>query len=108
MKRLSRKLELRIAFVTAIALLVAQFGAQAHAYTHLRLGADTTDQLDSHGRLCTDCLAFAPLLAKGGSHSPPVVFAPQGIEIAPAVAVTSLTERAITPAFRSRAPPTNP
>lgn len=108
MKRLSRKLELRIALVTAIALLIAQFGAQAHAYTHLRLGADTTDQLDSHGRLCTDCLAFAPLLAKGGSHSLPALFAPQGVEIAPASTVVSLADRAVTPAFRSRAPPANP
>lgn len=108
MKRLSRKIELRLALITAIALLIAQFGAQAHAYTHLRLGADTTDQLDSHGRLCTDCLAFAPLQAKAGGHSLPVVFAPQGVEVAPASAVISLAERVITPAFRSRAPPAIP
>jgi hypothetical protein len=107
-KRLSRKIELRLALITAIALLIAQFGAQAHAYTHLRLGADTTDQLDSHGRLCTDCLAFAPLQAKAGGHSLPVVFAPQGVEVAPASAVISLAERVITPAFRSRAPPAIP
>jgi hypothetical protein len=107
-KRLSRKLELRVAVITAIALLIAQFGAQAHAYTHLRLGADTTDQLDTHGKLCTDCLAFAPLLGKAGSHSLPVIFAPQGVEIAPASAVVSLTERVLTPAFRSRAPPSIP
>lgn len=108
MKRLSRKIELRVAVITAIALLIAQFGAQAHAYTHLRLGADTTDQLDSHGKLCTDCLAFAPLQTKAGAHSLPVVFAPQGVEIAPASAVASLTERVLTPAFRSRAPPSIP
>ena len=108
MKRLSRKIELRVALITAIALLIAQFGAQAHAYTHLRLGADTTEQLDSHGRLCTDCLAFAPLLAKAGGHSLPVIFAPQGVEIAPASAVASLTARVLTPAFRSRAPPVIP
>jgi hypothetical protein len=107
-KRLSRKIELRVAFITAIALLVAQFGAQAHAYTHLRLGADTTDQLDSHGRLCTDCLSFAPLQAKAGGHSLPVVFAPQGVEVAPASAVVSLAARVFTPAFRSRAPPAIP
>jgi hypothetical protein len=106
LKRLSRKIELRVAVITAIALLIAQFGAQAHAYTHLRLGSDTTtDQLDSHGKLCLDCLAFAPLQAKAGGHSLPVVFAPQGVEIAPASAVVSLTERVLTPAFRSRAPP---
>jgi hypothetical protein len=108
LKRLNRKIELRVAVITAIALLIAQFGAQAHAYSHLSLSGDTTDQLDSHGRLCNDCLAFAPLQAKAGGHAQVVVIVPQGVEIAPASTVVSLAERIITPAFRSRAPPSIP
>ena len=89
----------------AMALLIAQFGAQAHAYSHLRADSAATDQLDSHGKLCSDCLAFAPLLATAGSPSHLFAMAPQGVVAAPGVAVASLITRFPTPAFRSRAPP---
>jgi hypothetical protein len=105
LKRPSKKIELRIAFVTAIALLIAQFGAQAHAYSHLRLGATTTDQSDSHDKPCAECLAFAPLLSAAGTPSHLFAIAPQGVVAAPSVAVASLIARFFTRAFRSRAPP---
>ena len=106
MKRLSKKMELRIALMLAMALLLAQFGAQAHAYSHLHTGADTTYKLDAHGKLCADCLSFAPLLSTAGSPAPLLVVELQGIDLAPSVAVDSLITRSFTPAFRSRAPPT--
>jgi hypothetical protein len=105
LKRLRKTSNLRIALMMAMALLIAQFGAQAHAYSHLRADSAATDQLDSHGKLCSDCLAFAPLLATAGSPSHLFAMAPQGVVAAPGVAVASLITRFPTPAFRSRAPP---
>jgi hypothetical protein len=96
---------LRIALMMAMALLIAQFGAQAHAYSHLRADSVASDQLDSHGKLCSDCLSFAPLLATASSPSHLFAIAPQGIVAAPDVSVASLITRSPTPAFRSRAPP---
>jgi hypothetical protein len=96
---------LRIALMLTMALLIAQFGAQAHAYSHLQAGSVPTDQLDSHGKLCSDCLSFAPLLATAGSPSHLFAIAPQGVVAAPDGAVASLITRSPTLAFRSRAPP---
>ncbi len=106
MQRLTRKIELRVALMLAMALLLAQFGAQAHAYSHLHTGTDTTYQLDAHGKLCADCLSFAPLLSPAGGPAPLLVIELQGIDLAPCVVVDSLIARSFTPAFRSRAPPT--
>jgi hypothetical protein len=105
-RRLSKKIELRIALMLAMALLLAQFGAQAHAYSHLHSGTDTTYQLDAHGKLCADCLSFAPLLSTAGSPAQPLVVELQRVELAPSVEVDSQISRFFTPAFRSRAPPT--
>jgi hypothetical protein len=91
--------------MVAMALLIAQFGAQAHVYSHLHPASDSSQQWDSHGRLCSDCLSFAPLLSAAGSPSHLFAIVPQGVMAAPGDAVVSLTTRAPTPAFRSRAPP---
>jgi hypothetical protein len=103
--RLSKQSRLRVALMTAMALLIAQFAAQAHTYSHLRPGAGITDQVDSRGRLCSECLAFAPLLATAGSTGQQSALAPSGISAAPSVAVASLIFRTTALAFRSRAPP---
>ena len=104
---LSNKSNSRVVLLMALALLVAQFGAQAHAYSHLHAGSDSSEQQDSHGKLCSECLSFAPLLATAGSPSHLFAVAPQGVAAAPDVAVASLITRALLPAFRSRAPPSN-
>jgi len=96
---------MRIALMMAMALLMAQFGAQAHAYSHLHFGSSTTEQLDAHGKLCSQCLSFAPLLSAAGTPSHLFAIAPQGVIAAPSVAVASLICLSPTPAFRSRAPP---
>jgi hypothetical protein len=88
-----------------MALLIAQFAAQSHAYSHVRPGSDSTEQLDSHGRLCSQCLSFAPLLATVGSPSHSLCVPFVGVIGACAVTVDSLISRTQTPAFRSRAPP---
>jgi hypothetical protein len=103
--RRSQKLELRIALMTAMALLIAQFGAQAHVYTHLHGGSGTTEQLGSHARLCSECLSFAPLLTTAGSPGHLFAIAPQGVTAATSDAVASLIAHSPTTAFRSRAPP---
>ncbi len=91
-----------------MALLIAQFAAQAHTYSHLRPGSDRSDQSDSRGRLCSECLSFAPLLATAGSTGQLPVVAPEGVADRADVHVASLISRSPTLAFRSRAPPRNP
>jgi hypothetical protein len=99
---------LRIALIALIALLVAQFGAEAHAYSHVHAGAHSSDRFDSNGRLCSECSAFAPLLATADGPAHLHVIQPQGVLNAPAVAIASLISRLTTLAFRSRAPPLHP
>jgi hypothetical protein len=101
----SRSFARRIALMMAMALLIAQFGAQAHAYSHIHAGTSYPEQQSSHGTLCTDCLSFAPLLtAAGGSAALPVL-EPQGVGAAPSATVASLFPHPFANAYRSRAPP---
>jgi hypothetical protein len=106
LKSLPHTVNLRIALLTAIALLIAQLGAQAHAYSHLHAGpAHGAQQQDFHTGQCFDCLSFAPLLAGAGTPSQVLPVAPQGVVAAPDATVPTLITVAPTHAFRSRAPP---
>ena len=58
---------LRVALVTACAMLFAQYGALAHAYSHLHSSSSSTYQLDAHGKQCAECLTFAPVFALAGA-----------------------------------------
>jgi hypothetical protein len=107
LKILSKTANLRVALFMALALLFAQLGAQAHAYSHLHVDSHATDQLYDHGSVCADCLSFAPLLATAGGTSQIPFVVPQGVAAAPSAAIRTLTTRTPTPAFRSRAPPSN-
>jgi hypothetical protein len=107
LKILSKTANLRLALFMALALLVAQLGAQAHAYSHIRADSHATDQLYDHGSVCADCVAFAPLLAAAGGAGLLPFLAPQGVLAAPGAAIPTLSARTPTPAFRSRAPPSN-
>ncbi len=92
-----------------MALLIAQFAAQAHTYSHLRPGSDRSDQSsDSRARLCSECLSFAPLLATAGSTGQRPVVAAETVRDSAVAVVASLVSRAPLLAFRSRAPPRNP
>lgn len=108
MNSLSHKVNLRVALLTALALLIAQLGAQAHAYSHLCATSHTAEQQDFHTGQCFDCLSFAPLLASAGAPSHAVIVAPQGVAPAPDAAVPTLTTATPALAFRSRAPPSIP
>lgn len=88
----------------ALIVLVAQFGAQAHAYTHLAKSPDTL-QRGAHPAPCVECSAFAPLLAAVSGVSYPAVAT---VVEPPAVAAslaTGIHRAAPCTAYRSRAPP---
>lgn len=109
---LSTPSTLRLALILVIALLGAQWGAEAHAYSHIHHdaghGSKSDSPYDSAGRPCADCAAFAPLLAAdvGPRGLPPVT--PLGVLPAPRVAAVSLVFGLPPLAFRSRGPPSNP
>jgi hypothetical protein len=88
----------------ALTLFLAQIGALAHGYSHLRGKTDLTGS-GSAGQICTECLSITPLLSAVGSSNGVVVFHPQCAAEAAQAAVTAWTDRRPSAAFRSRAPP---
>jgi len=93
-----------LSLILALVVLVAQFGAQAHAYTHLGKSPDTL-QRGAHPAPCVECSAFAPLLAAVSGDSCPTIAA--AVE-PPAIAATlaaGIHRAAPCTAYRSRAPP---
>jgi len=103
--KLTKKASLRVAFVTAWAFLFAQYGALAHAYSHLHSTSTSTYLLDAHGKQCADCLTFAPLLSTAGAPTSDPFIAPQTVSPAPASATDSLIARRFSASYSSRAPP---
>jgi hypothetical protein len=94
-----------LSLLLAIFVLVAQLGAQAHAYSHLAKSPDPIQRSSHGGAPCVECSAFAPLLtAVSGASFPVVVTAvePPAIAASPAVGVHAT---ATCTAYRSRAPP---
>lgn len=90
--------------ILALIVLLAQLGAQAHAYSHLAKAPDPV-QRHAHPAPCVECSAFAPLLAAVSGVSYPVVAA--AIE-PPTLGVTftaGFHRAAVHPAYRSRTPP---
>jgi hypothetical protein len=107
LKKLQPRFELRVAVIAAVALLIAQFGAMAHAYSHdPTMGSASTQQSNpgSHD-FCGDCLNFAPLLSAAGTPTALLFIAPQGRSVAAIFGDRSLLDLSLTLAFRSRAPP---
>jgi hypothetical protein len=85
----------------ALALLFAQAGAQAHAYSHLRdtPGAPGGD----HG--CPTCVLFAPLLSAAGDAPGTVAAHPLAAERVDGAAPAPLYSLLPRRAFQARAPP---
>jgi hypothetical protein len=94
----------RMASVMVAALLLAQWGAQTHAYSHDEDSASRTD-LQSHIKPCPQCPSFAPVLtvAGGAALFPAVHWAP--ILLGDSSVPVTFLAVAIALAFRSRAPP---
>jgi hypothetical protein len=92
-----------IVHLLSLALLIAQLGVEAHAYSHLKS--------DAHGvpgqttQLCGQCASSVPLLSMASSSSCiRVPYAPPAEGIAPASIGTDVLPLP-HPLFRSRAPP---
>jgi len=105
--KLLRELAPRGVLLAIALLLVAQQGAQWHAYAHAEARSpDAARQaaLLSHGA-CSDCLGFAPLLAAAGTPAwvPRLKIPLQ--RSTPSARPFLLLDPILSLAFRSRAPP---
>jgi hypothetical protein len=88
--------------VLALALLAAQFGAEAHAYSHL---AKDPDGIPGSSQYCAKCLSFAPVTAAAGGM-PHAVLIVQSEPESPLAAVTlPFATVSPRPSYQSRAPP---
>jgi hypothetical protein len=103
---LKHRFRLRFAAIAALALVIAQFGAMAHAYTHVPQTRAVSQQTSPGVHdFCSDCLNFAPLLAAAGAPAALPFALPQGCCVAPQSRPDSLLDLKLLLAFRSRAPP---
>jgi hypothetical protein len=93
----------------ALILVIAQLGAQAHAYSHLTVARDANGGPQRiHALACSECVAFAPLLATAGGSAVPLLHLPAR-ESSVIAFEPQLQPRASThSAYRSRAPPSHP
>jgi len=91
-----------IARLLALALLLAQLGAEVHACSHL-----VTDQpgVPGPGLSCGTCLSFAPLLSAVGAPQLVLLVHRREIECVVAENAIPVPYQAPPLAFRSRAPP---
>ena len=107
MAKLKHRVRLRFAVIAALALVIAQLGAMAHAYTHVpgAHAVSTQQQAPSVHDSCNDCLNFAPLLAGAGAPAMLPFALPQRGSMAPPTPRDSLLDLKFLLAFRSRAPP---
>lgn len=92
-----------IVHLLSLALLIAQLGMEAHAYSHLKSDPDGLPGQPT--QLCGQCASSAPLLSMASSSlCLRVPYEPQAAGVAPASLGTDV--RSLPhPAFRSRAPP---
>jgi hypothetical protein len=94
-----------VQLLLALSLLMAQGAAQAHVYSHLKSGSNTSDFSATAGQLCGLCLCGAPLLSAAGGSKAPHVFVSASVAAPVAVAGAARAESPRYYAFRSRAPP---
>jgi hypothetical protein len=110
LRRLKATQEFRVALIAALALIFAQLGAMAHAYSHAPETTSTSSPQSKLGihDLCKDCLNFAPLLSAAGAPTALPFALPQPCSMAPQAQIACLVEHKSRLAFRSRAPPVKP
>jgi len=93
----------------ALILVIAQLGAQAHAYSHLTVSRDANGEPQRiHALACSECVAFAPLLATAGGSAVPLLHLPAGASTLIAIDARLQALAATRTAYRSRAPPARP
>jgi hypothetical protein len=100
-----RRSRLVIHLLLGLALLVAQAGAQAHAYSHMQ-GSATKSDVGAAGQLCRECLSFAPVALPGGSPSAVEFAITVGAVECPALSYALPVQQTYIAYYRSRAPPT--
>jgi hypothetical protein len=102
--RYLKSLMTRVAAVMVAALMLAQWGAQAHTYSHDIDLPSQTDQ-HSHAKFCPECPSFAPVLTVAASPAlySPTLWAP--IRFSDTSLPIAVLDIPIALAFRSRAPP---
>jgi hypothetical protein len=86
----------------SLALLIAQLGMQAHAYSHL---ASEKHGVPSTLQTCGHCVSVAPLLTAVGSSQYIWLAHRPATGYVAATETTSIAFLLPCPAFRSRAPP---
>jgi hypothetical protein len=107
--KLTLRLRIRWAAIAAAALLIAQMGAMAHAYSHApQAGSVSAHQIPGTHDFCSDCLNFAPLLSAAGAPVVPSLVLPQGCNAAPPPPLPLTVDLKPLLGFRSRAPPVTP
>lgn len=99
-----RKRHAGLSLILAIFVLVAQLGAQAHAYSHLAKSTESA-QNSVHRTPCVECSAFAPLLTAVSGVAFPVVATVVEPPAITATLATGIRRAALCTAYRSRAPP---
>jgi len=106
--KLQHRFEFRVALIMSVALLIAQVGAMAHAYSHIPGAVPGSTHQSGPGshETCNDCLAFAPLLSAAGAPAALPCAEPQGRNLTACAIGSSLVDRFLNLALRSRAPPT--
>lgn len=93
------------AFAVLIALVLAQTGAQLHAYAHLRSAVGESGAGSVPSRVCGDCLSFAPLLSATSAPAGLLVPSAPGADELPLLLVASPAAIVRCHPYRSRAPP---
>jgi hypothetical protein len=88
----------------ALIVLIAQLGAQTHAYTHLTSTPDSTAH-HTHPAPCVQCSTFAPLLTAVNSASYAAVVAVLDQSSVCSRLTVVVQGTAVGRAYRSRAPP---
>jgi len=102
MLQMTRKRVAQIGRWMALALLVAQFGAEIHIYSHPL--ADPSDRM-SAARSCGTCLASSQLQIAVGTPPPVIpVRSVAWVTVVPEAAAPTTRSEPFR-AFRSRAPP---
>ena len=91
-------------FALTLIVLVAQLGAQAHAYSHLFPVPDAAAH-HLHPAPCVQCSSFAPLQTLAGGFGNPAELALTDPATVYARPVFAARRSAACRAYRSRAPP---
>jgi hypothetical protein len=93
----------------ALILVIAQLGAQAHAYSHLTIARDANGEPQRiHALACSECVAFAPLLASAGGSAVPLLHLPARASSVIAFDAQLQPRASTLTGYRSRAPPAHP